>query len=171
MSLDKVILAASTSRPKLVESIGYGESVLGNEIPALLNSIYSIASGTYRNISDQTIMDIIPGYRLIHSQELNDEIREFRDLYHHLQNFIPFLADYSSGYVAVNEDDNSIFYVTPEYGESMVATSLNKFWETVLRCYEQQVYFLDADGYLDYDFEKEGEIGLSINPTCEYWNE
>ena len=32
-----------------------------------------------------------------------------------------------------------------------------------------ELTFLDADGYLDYDFDKEGAIGARLNPGCEWW--
>jgi hypothetical protein len=39
----------------------------------------------------------------------------------------------------------------------------------VRQCYADGIYFLDADGYLDYDFDKEGAIGARLNPGCEWW--
>jgi len=46
-----------------------------------------------------------------------------------------------------------------------------KFLETLNDFYIQKVYFLDEDGFLDYDIELENEVGKKKNPKIEYWNE
>lgn len=171
MNISEVIKIASTTRSGLPDSIGFGEPVMTDDMPESLESVYSVVSGTKGNIKDRTLMDLIPGYRLININELKNETKSFHDLYKHLDNFTPFMADFSSAYVVINEKDGSIYRVSPDYEETKVACNLDKFWETVYKCYESNAYYLDSDGYLDYDFDKEGQIGLSINPECEYWNE
>ena len=50
-----------------------------------------------------------------------------------------------------------------------IHNSPQKFFETVYEFYKQNVYFLDADGYLDYDFNIEGIVGSNLNPDISYW--
>lgn len=171
MNIHEVIKIASKQRPEFANAIGFGDPVDESVIPKPLDAVYSVASGTKESLTDQTLMDLIPGYRLIHIDELKDETKNFHDLYTDLNDFIPFMADYTSAYIAIDERDGSIYRVSPDYEEIKMAANLDKFWETVYQCYESETYFLDPDGYLDYDFDKEGEIGLSINPECRYWSE
>ena len=49
--------------------------------------------------------------------------------------------------------------------------SVELFFKTIIAFYTQDVFFLDKDGYLDYDFEKEGIIGAAYNPGIDYWIE
>ena len=49
--------------------------------------------------------------------------------------------------------------------------SLETFFETVIAFYQEDVYFLDNDGFLDYDFEKAGAIRKTLNPGITYWTE
>ena len=177
MSFEHVIKTAITQRPNMEKSIGYctivseSSGTVGISIPSVLSDMYSMVTGTLESIDDQSVMDIIPGLRLIHHTELHNEIRLFSEKYTDLIHHIPFLADYSSCYVTVDASDGAVYRVAPEYGTSKVALSLDGFWETVLACYQNQAFFLDDEGYLDFDFEVEGHIGLRMNPNCEYWME
>lgn len=57
-------------------------------------------------------------------------------------------------------------------GELIVMySSPEKFLETICEFYKQGVYFLDSDGYLDYDMSKEGVVGSEINSGIKYWVE
>ena len=47
--------------------------LLDNNIPMLYQVLYSQVSGTFRDINQQELMDFIPGYRLIHINELINE--------------------------------------------------------------------------------------------------
>ena len=49
--------------------------------------------------------------------------------------------------------------------------SINGSFETIIAFYTENVFYLDDDGFLDYDFEKEGVIGAIHNPDIEYWLE
>ena len=76
---------------------------------------------------------------------------------------IPFLTDYSSGYYAyaINNDKECVVTIVDGVVEQM-HSKVSDFWATIIAFYDEGVYFLDEDGYLLYDFEKEGEIGKNI---------
>lgn len=177
MLFEQVIKKAISQRPNLEKAIGYCAKVsecpvtVDASIPSILSNMYRTVTGTLASIEDQSVMDIIPGLRLIHHTELQNEIGKFSDMYTDLICHVPFLADYSSCYLTVNTADGAVYRVAPEYGTSKVALSLEAFWETVLACYQNKAFFLDDEGYLDFDFEAEGRIGLRMNPGCEYWME
>ena len=177
MSFEQVVKAAISQRPKMEEAIGYYTKVSAcsattdASVPSVLSNMYRIVTGTPASIDDQSVMDIIPGLRFIHYAELKNEIRLFSDMYTNLVSHVPFLADYSSCYVTVDTSDGAVYRVAPEYGTSKVAQSLDSFWETVLACYQNKAFFLDDEGYLDFDFEAEGQVGLRLNPNCAYWME
>lgn len=53
----------------------------------------------------------------------------------------------------------------------LVGTYCNRADYKIIAFYHKDVFYLDEDGYLDYDFEKEGLIGAAYNPDIEYWME
>lgn len=171
MSFTDVITRVIEQRPDFKFAVGVAASKSCEDVPSPLTTIYASADGTEQNTEFQAAVDIIPGFRLIHRKELNAEIDLFHQTYSGIDSFTPFLADDSSCYIALDSDDGSVIRVAQEYGASRIAANLDDFWATVLACYQEGVYFLDEEGFLDYDFEGEGEIGLRINPGCSYWSE
>lgn len=138
------------------------------EIPAICKAIYSKVSGTMRSIETQSLMDFIPGYRLIHIQELESEkislegILQYEDEIEELT-LLPILANYSSCYICYGRDESGsekIYMVTPEDEPEVMYESPEKFLETICECYKQNIYFLDQDGYLDCDFDKLYELNI-----------
>ena len=154
---------------------------IDQSVPEIFQEIYSRFAGTRRNTEQQKLMDFIPGYRLIHIEEIEDEynalsrMMESDDLHKKLiEVVIPLLADYSSDYICyVKKRDNTeaIFAYSPVDGLVELHGSLEKFFETIIAFYKENVYFLDDDGFLDYDFEREGVIGEKYNSGIRYWTE
>jgi len=171
MSFTDVVASILGQRPGFKDAAGVASVKPSDDVPPPLATIYAAADGTEQETEFQTDVDIVPGFRLIHRKELANETALFHQTYSGIEDFIPFLADDSSCYVAFNGGDGSVVRVAQEYGLSRVADTLDDFWTTVLACYEEGAYFLDEEGFLDYDFEKEGDIGLRINPNCSYWSE
>ncbi|PCK07902.1 MAG: hypothetical protein COA42_11970 [Alteromonadaceae bacterium] len=171
MNFEALITLAVSQRPKFKGAIGYAPQVHDISTPPPFLLMYNVVAGTLKSIEDPSVMDVVPGLRLIHRDELAGETARFRETYNKLSTHIPFLADDSSCYVSLDLDDGSVYRVAPEYGTSKLSDSLEAYWETVYECYTAEAFFLDAEGYLDFDFEKEGEVGARINPGCEYWIE
>lgn len=150
-------------------------------IPELFQEIYSRFAGTYRDIQEQKYMDFIPGYRLIHINELKGEYNNLTyllradDICNSQVNIVmPLLADYSSCYICyVKKLDNTeaVFSYSPDGGLVELHSSLENFFETIIAFYKENVYFLDDNGFLDYDFEKAGVVGERYNPGILYWTE
>lgn len=160
------------------------EQVLTNitrPVPEIYREIYSTFAGTLRDIKEQKLMDFIPGYRLIHIDELEAECNTFMRMVgsdaickNQMETATPLLADYASNYICyVKKQDNTeaIFAYSLDEGFVEMHRSLEKFLETIIAFYKENVYFLDNDGFLDYDFEKAGIIGERLNPGIKYWME
>lgn len=149
------------------------------DIPQIFRSIYTKIAGTPRNLDDQRYMDFTPGYRLIHIEEMREEYQRLFQMLAlddeceaKIQGIIPILADYSSGYICyakIRDGVERIFHYSPEDGLERIHNSVEAFLETIVAFYEKGVYYLDADGCLDYDFVKEGIIGAQHNPDIGYW--
>ena len=150
-------------------------------IPEVIQAIYGEVAGTHRDIAIQKYMDFIPGYRLIHIEEIE---REFHTLIGildldyvceaRIKTIIPLLADYSSSYIFyAKTDDNkeAIFHFAPSDGLQKLHNSVELFFETIIAFYTEDVFYLDDDGFRDYYFEKYGVIGAIHNPDIEYWIE
>jgi len=89
----------------------------------------------------------------------------------------PFLTDGAGNYywVDLNEGQptyGKIFW-TNTFGESADYTfnSLTAMFQTILRCYETGIIFIDYEGHLDCDDKKWREVARSLNPGMEaYWD-
>lgn len=143
-----------------------------SDIPAFFEEIYSACNGTKRDISEQIYFDFLPGYRLMQADEIIEIYeRDFKDCSEY-DAIIPFLADYSGCYYAYARDKDRECIVLIGDGEiDEIHFSAEDFWTTVIAFYDEGVYFLDDDGYLDYDLEKESEVGEKYNPKISYWRE
>ena len=87
-------------------------------------------------------------------------------------NIIPFLEDYSSCYYAYATNKNKESIVLVEDGKiEIIHSEISKFWQTIIAFYDEQVYFLDEDGFLSYDYVKEGKVGEKYNADIKYWKE
>lgn len=160
------------------------EEVLTNinhPVPQIYREIYSTFAGTRRDLKEQKLMDFIPGYRLIHIEELETEYHTFARMAgsdamyeNQIEAAAPLLADYASSYICyVKKRDRTeaIFSYSPDGGFEEMHRSLETFFETIIAFYKEDVYFLDNNGFLDYDFEKAGVIGEKLNPGIPYWAE
>ena len=185
---DKFLFQSDKLRNGYINSLGNASPLWKNSfykisstIPEVVQVIYGKVAGTHRNISEQRYMDFIPGYRLIHIEELEGEYHNLLQLLAsndmcELQGkmIVPLLDDYSSCYIcyAKTADDREIIvHCSPDNKLQKMHNSIELFFKTIISFYSQDVYYLDTDGYLDYDFEKEGIIGATYNPGIEYWVE
>ena len=169
MTIEKIFEFAFKQRPKLKDSVGYRQSADLSGIPSQLHCIYQLAIGTNRNVKDQTVLDLIPGYRLIHISELADEKKICGEMVQS-DDFFPFFADYSCRYIALNTPKGSVYRVSSDGGSELLSFSVATYLNTIEAFYSGGAYFLDSDGFLDYDFDKEGEIGAKLNPFIAYWS-
>lgn len=132
-------------------------------IPELYKIIYSEVKGTKRDIKEQILMDFLPGYRLIYIEELKEEKQRLDRI---ITNFnkdeileiLPLLANYSSDYICYMKTIDEKEYIVD------VLHDRDEF-------YKKDVYFVDEDGYLDYDMDKQYELGQKLNFGIEYWEE
>lgn len=180
--LKKIIDIADTDRPGYKDSLGKGVSreIISKKlsssfegehyIPKIYFEIYELVAGTPREIKNQKYMDFIPGYYLIALDELPDLIDKFQ----WKPNLLPLLANYSSDFVCFstdtsNESEGMFLAVHDEADIEKIHNRNIDFVKTSLEFYQQNVYFIDEDGYLESDDDKEDEIGTLMNPEIEYW--
>lgn len=150
------------------------------EVPALLEAIYSRVSGTGSEEEEPSLIEFIPGYRLIHIREYAQEMQVLAGILeekgHQVNGVIlPILTNYGSDFICYHraaDGTERVCDLLHDYGDLVVMyDSPQKFLETLCEFYKQEVYFLDEEGYLDCDLVKEGEVGAALNPDAEYWAE
>lgn len=72
----------------------------------------------------------------------------------------------------MDKDLNKIYLIYHDDPQIyLIHNDANKFLETLNENYKQNVYFLDQDGYLDYDQELEYKVAKEINKNIEFWVE
>ncbi|WP_339222365.1 hypothetical protein [Paenibacillus sp. FSL H8-0332] len=150
------------------------------EVPVLLRAVYDTVLGTGGAEEDPSLLEFIPGYRLIHIGEYGHEVKILSGI---LQEkgytgggiVLPLLTNYGSDFICYYRSEEGVERICDllhDYGDLVVMyDSPEKFLETLCEFYKQEVYFLDEEGYLDCDLVKEGEVGAALNPDAEYWSE
>lgn len=173
----ELVRLSGTLRPAYPGSLGVADpqhrqkilTFWPDEFPPLIDAIYSTVRGTRRGIRDQKLMDFLPGYRLIHIDELASCFAALAKQVPKPRLF-PFLANYSSDYICV--DGKKVSDVTHDELEiAVLHKTPHKFLETICEFYRRKIYRLDRDGFLDYDQDGEGECGAELNPGVGYWFE
>ena len=169
-------------RPGLTSQLGKGDVAslekavdpFFNSIPESLKKVFGLYSGV-GSVKNQRFFDLIPGYRLLGITELMDGIREASN---NFENFVavPIFKNMSSDYVVFCFDrrgqEKGVYRCWHDDDEpSMISKSIEDYFVTLISFYREGVFYLDSDGYLDYDFDKEGVVGARLNPGCEYWSE
>lgn len=141
-----------------------------NQVPKLFKDIYSVCNGTDRQVSNQIYFDFLPGFRLMPIEELIKIYKlQFKDIREY-EVLVPFLADYSGCYYAYAKlSKRELIVFISDEGIEVIHNVTDDFWKTINAFYDEKVYFTDEDGYLSYDFEKEGVIGRKYNDGIEYW--
>jgi hypothetical protein len=86
--------------------------------------------------------------------------------------YLPLLRNYSSDFYVLDSQAHHICLLNHDDAEINVLydNPLN-FLETLVQNYEEEVYYLDDDGFLDYDSDKEYEVARKMNPEIEFWKE
>lgn len=172
-------------RPDYIASLGKGDNeakitATFQEAPDLLKAIYSIVSGTSSEEEEPSLIEFIPGYRLIHIDEYEAEMKILAGILeekgHQADGVIlPILTNYGSDFICYYKSADGVERVCDllhDFGDLIVMyESPEKFLETLCEFYKQEVYFLDEEGYLDCDLVKEGEVGAALNPDAKYWSE
>lgn len=172
-------------RPDYIASLGKGDNeekltVIVPEAPEILKAIYSIVSGTSSEEEEPSLIEFIPGYRLIHINEYEAEMKILTGILeekgHQVDGVIlPILTNYGSDFICYYKSTDGVERVCDllhDFGDLIVMyESPEKFLETLCEFYKQEVYFLDEEGYLDCDLVKEGEVGAALNPDAKYWSE
>lgn len=140
-------------------------------LPTLFKEIYEVCDGTSPSIEEQVLWDFLPGYRLMQEDEIITSYEhEFAGT--EFDMCIPFMTDCSGNYYTYAVSDNAECIILIAEGcAEIIHVSVEHFWDTVIAFYDEGVYYLDEDGYLSYDFEKEGLVGRKYNPGIVYWGE
>ncbi|MCM8528032.1 MAG: hypothetical protein NE327_16030 [Lentisphaeraceae bacterium] len=173
---NKFLKLSDTLRPNYSKSLDVSGltplkslKLKGINLPDFIKNIYTQVKGTIYELDDQKLMDFIPGYRLIHIDEYEEDYRTVTNMIGD-NTYLPFLGNYSNDYICWKEGKiYSIFHDDPAI--YLVHENEEKFYETRCAFYEQSIYFLDENGFLDYDFEKHKLLGLDINSNIPYWLE
>ena len=168
-SFQQLLEIADSQRPGYRSSLGDGLDLdtirsmlpVSDYFPWLVD-VYSLVSGTPRGIQNQSLMDLVPGYRLVELQEVasGDHWEG--------QRIVPLLSNYSSDHIAFIGTNPNLWSVGHDDCEARkLYDSPDTFVHSLIEYYRTGAYFLDPDGYLDYDPRKVSEIRRRLNPESE----
>lgn len=186
--LTKYLLLSEKVRNGYIQSLGVAHSdwkekmsFLSDKIPEMIIAFYSQVEGTYEIIEKNEYLDFIPMYRLIHIDELEKEYCTLINMLKEegiekkklgIEVIVPFLADVSNAYICYartfDQKEQIVFYY-PTEGLHIMHDNIEAFFQTHIACLESGAYYLDEDGYLEFDIKKEHEIGKRYNLNVDYW--
>lgn len=144
------------------------------DIPDILETIYKNVSGTRYELKDQRMMDFLPGFLLIHILEYQESDIQLNKILKGREEdqYLPLLRNYSSDFIALNVRTNGIYQIFHDDDESyLIYKNPMDFLKTINDFYYGNAYFMDEDGYLDYDPDLEYEIAKRNNPEVKFWEE
>lgn len=171
--------------PATLREIQYTEEKLGFKFNDELIELYSFANGTLiDNITPCGKTGLIP----IHSfLSLEDAIRYYErgfepeDFFRNLdkdykpgENIFPFLEDGAGNchWVDLNGNENhGRIYWTNTFGDQpdYLYNSLTSLFQVIYECYDQDIFTLENEGFLECDYTKFGEISKKYSPDIDYW--
>ncbi|WP_410513540.1 hypothetical protein PaeBR_03560 [Paenibacillus sp. BR2-3] len=173
-------------RPDYISSLGTNDDSRTQiadilpETPELLKAIYTTVSGTSSDEEEPSLIEFVPGYRLIHIDEYEQEMKVISAILEEKGQVpagvvLPILTNYGSDFICYYRSADGVEQVCDllhDFGDLVVMyDSPEIFLETLCEFYKQEVYFLDEEGYLDCDLVREGEVGAALNPNAKYWSE
>lgn len=140
-------------------------------IPELISVVYSNVAGTPYNIKEQRFMDFFPGYLLIEITEYEKNFNELNSIIdkNEESKFFPLLRNYSSDFICVHKETGAIYDFSNHDGLHLIHNTEKSFLETLNLYYENAVFFLDDDGFLDYNIDKQYHVAAAHNPDVPFW--
>lgn len=173
--IDEFISLSDELRPGYSLSIAK-DNELSLILPESLIILYSKVSGTYYETENQRMMDFVPGYLLIRDAEYEGFMQSIKEMIPNGEDeYFPILVNYSSDFYALKVSGGKevgIFLIDHDGDEpTKIHNSFEDFLRTIIACYQEKVYFLDDDGYLDMNFDGEQLIGQKYNHAIDYWFE
>ncbi|MBF0353402.1 MAG: hypothetical protein HQM11_20415 [SAR324 cluster bacterium] len=150
-------------------------SLIPIQIPREMINLYMWRNGTLAPESSTLgDMQFFYGYHLC---SLEEALLSFQEGYSIWQKFykMEFCSLFEDGAggccgVIPNQDSlvSPVIQIT-ELGKNIIYSNLTKMMETIASCYENGVFWIGQNGYLDADLKKYGDIALRLNPEIEYW--
>ena len=95
-------------------------------------------------------------------------------------NKLPFIQSLTGDVISIDLDNKSptkgmLLLLSPSLTLSSnfvtVYDSVKKWIETIIECYNQDVYKLNSDGTLEVNYKIEKEISKKINGNSDFWKE
>ncbi len=107
---------------------------------------------------------------------LEDSVKINNEIKHWNNSFFPICSSEVGDFLLLNcNHDSEKFGSITNYSFHDFPTNQQKYdsidsmINTLIKCYSQNIYYLDSNGLLDYDDEKEFEISAKLNPNSDYW--
>lgn len=168
---------SSKLRPLYLKSLGRADGTYHIDyLPDSLKDIYLTVNGTDYELEDQTCMDFLPGFLLIHVEEYSYHKDTLNRMLDQNEYYFPFLVDYGSSYYAlksnIHGNDCGVYLISPcEPEPQLLFHSMGQLYQFGIICYEQNAFKIDEDGYLDVDFDLKFEIAQNICSDISYWSD
>lgn len=114
-------------------------------------------------------IDFFPGYYLMSLNECISNYNLFKNDERWKKSWFPIFANGGGDFYCIvcpntpAEKAPIVDYLLEEDDHIIVHSSLYNMLKTILDCYNEKVYYIDQEGYLEVDYDKELEIQIRNN--------
>jgi hypothetical protein len=122
-------------------------------------------------------MHLFPGFYFSSLEEALANYDAFRDDRRWNPDWLPVFANGGGDFLAVTcsarpENRGQVIHFRIDESQQPVEfPSVSRMLETVAAAYREQVYFVDADGYLEMDDVVFGDLARRFNPDVAWWQD
>ncbi len=147
------------------------KETIGNDAPTLLQLIYTTVAGTDPEAVEESFIDFIPGFFIIHIDHWADEYKRVAEELG--SEYLPFLASDEDAYYAINAATGEIVITFLDEFKltDVIFADTTHFLQTIIANYDEKVYYVDRDGWLDFDDDEEVRVARRLNPNISYWED
>lgn len=137
--------------------------------------LYSIYNGTLAKEGD--ILDdlhFFPGFYFLSLEDAINCYNAFKDDSRWDKNWFPIFSNGGGDFFCIDCNKNREFqiqgFLLGYTGDFTDYINLASMFKTIEECYKTGAYFIDSEGSLDNDIDKEKEIGKKYNPGLARWD-
>lgn len=165
-------LRPGLSPQEIEQRVGQAGIPLGGAV----KSLFSWRDGLEQSPLDIGEAYLYPGMYLMTLTSALEIRAECSQLSNWSQNWLPILMDGGGGYLVIDSSadmvDSPIFTFEASWDEApSVFDSFQLMLHTISEGYEQDIFFVDSKGHLDYQGENFDDLAKQLNPASRYWAE
>lgn len=169
--LDRRILLEALRAPASPETVRQALESVALPPSVELESIYAWRDGVDSEAKEIGDLVLFPGFYLCSTEEAVANYRAFVASDRWSIGWYPLFADGGGDFLYVDlTDGGRVSRFEIQYPEQELEyESISDLVSTIRAGYDEGIFYLDADNYLDMDDDEFRSVARRMNPTIEWW--